>query len=97
MTGASALEGLTTSLAHFGDVISKALAPPPTEAEVSAGRREKAVVRAQKLEKWLATSDLLVFINILEKDMDAVSMYLALKDEDFRKVWVQDKVDKAGF
>lgn len=95
LTGASALEGLTTSLSQFSTVVGKAFAPPPTESEVGANRREKAVIRAQELETWMSTSDLLAFVNILEKDMDAVTTYLALKGENFRKVWVQDKIDRA--
>jgi hypothetical protein len=53
------------------------------------------VARAQKLETWMSTPDLLAFVNILEKDMDVVTTYLALKGDDFRKVWVQDKLDRA--
>jgi hypothetical protein len=96
LTGATALEGLTASLSHFGAVIGKALAPPPTESELSADHCEKAVIRAQELETWMSTSNLLAFVNILKKDMDVVTTYLALKGDDFRKVWVQDKIDQAS-
>ena len=95
LTGASVLEGLTTSLSQFGAVIGKALAPPPTETKLGADHCEKAVICAQELETWMSTSDLLAFVNILEKDMDVVTTYLALKGDDFCKVWVQDKIDRA--
>ena len=90
------LVGLTASLLHFGDVIGKALAPPPTEGELGADRHERAVICTQELETWMTTSDLLAFVNILEKDMDVVTTYLALKADDFRRVWVQDKIDRAN-
>lgn len=93
MNGASALEGLSHSLGRFGDAIAKALAPIPSDAVVNSQRRQDAILRAQLLEKWLTMPDLLCFINILEKDADAVAVYLALDDKEFRKVWVQNKVN----
>lgn len=93
MNAASALEGLGQSLGRFGDAIAQALAPIPSDAVVNARRRQDAIIRAQVLEKWLAMPDLLCFVNLLEKDPDAVAVYLALDDEEFRKVWVRNKVD----
>lgn len=90
------LEGLTASLLHFGAVIGKALAPLPTKSELGADCYERAVIRAQKLETWMSTSDHLAFVNILKKDMDVVTTYLALKGDNFCKVWVQDKIDGAS-
>ncbi|GLB39525.1 hypothetical protein LshimejAT787_0700350 [Lyophyllum shimeji] len=76
-TGATAIEGLALSLGHFGDVIAKALAPVPSDAAVNASRRQDAILRAQVLEKWLTIHELLAFVNLLEKDTDAVAVYLA--------------------
>ncbi|KAG6874731.1 hypothetical protein C0992_006807 [Termitomyces sp. T32_za158] len=93
LTSASALDGLATSLSHFGDAIVKALAPVPSDAAITASCRTKAVLRAQALEKDLATPELLALINLLEKDSNAVDVYLALDDDQFCKAWVRMKVD----
>ncbi|KAG6818726.1 hypothetical protein H0H93_002478 [Arthromyces matolae] len=93
VTGATALEGLAISLGHFGDAIVKALAPTPSDAAVNSALRAKAILHAQTMEKDLTTMELLAFINLLEKDSNAVGVYLALEDVEFRKAWVQMKVN----
>jgi hypothetical protein len=93
LTGASALEGLTISLGKFGDAIAKALAPLPSDAVVNSARCQDAIIRAQILEKQLSMPELLSFINLLKKDADAIAVYLTLEDKEFRKEWVQNKVN----
>ncbi|KAG5649223.1 hypothetical protein H0H81_005337, partial [Sphagnurus paluster] len=96
-TNASALEGLAASLGHFGDTIAKALAPPPPVTVLASTSNtpshcQEAITRALRLETWLSTFNLLTFINILERDDRAVEVYLALENDDFWRVWVQDKI-----
>ncbi|KAJ7700470.1 hypothetical protein B0H17DRAFT_1128879 [Mycena rosella] len=54
-----------------------------------------AVKRAQRLEKWLGTTNLVIFINLLRADISLVDTYSALdkEDEEFRVEWVRAQVN----
>ncbi|KAG6870927.1 hypothetical protein C0992_001412 [Termitomyces sp. T32_za158] len=72
--------------------MAKALAPPPSDTVIFASQRCAAIKQAEK-ETWLSLHDRLTFVKILEKDNTVVDSYLAIEDEEFRRVWVQDKID----
>ena len=69
ITGADAIQSLTTSISRFGDNICKVLAGDPSEKTPKC--HTKAVKLAQK-ESWLPMADRLILCNVFEKDIKAV-------------------------
>lgn len=93
ITGADAIQSLTTSISRFGDNICKVLAGDPSEK--TPKRHTKAVKLAQK-ENWLPVADRLILCNVFEKDIKAADAYTALDADDveFRQMWIQEKVEE---
>ncbi|KIJ90288.1 hypothetical protein K443DRAFT_15360 [Laccaria amethystina LaAM-08-1] len=93
---AAAIDNLTQSISTFGENICKVLAVDPSAELHSPRRRTKAVELAQEVE-WLLMSDRLILVNIVETNVAAADAYIALnrKNEEFRQMWIQHKVDKA--
>ena len=94
MTGPDAIQGLTVSIGRFGDNVCKVLAGDPSQK--TPQRHTKAVKLAQA-EDWLPACERLLFCNVVENNIKAADAYLALNPEDteFRRLWIQKKVDDA--
>ena len=93
-TGAEAIQGLTVSISRFGDNICKVLAIDPS---LRTPHRRKEAMKLAQQETWLSNHDRLILCTVLEKDINAVDAYSALEidDEDFQRMWIQQKVDTA--
>ncbi|KAG6886975.1 hypothetical protein C0995_002657 [Termitomyces sp. Mi166 len=72
--------------------MAKALAPPPSDTVIYASQCYAAIKQAEK-ETWLSMQGCLTFVKILEKDNSVVDSYLAIENEEFHQIWVQDKID----
>lgn len=96
-SGATALEGLASSITLFGDSVAKALASPPSKAILNATHLQQAILRVQKTETWLPTQDIIRLIQVFEKNSTAVGVYLALENDEVRKMWIQNKLEDTVF
>lgn len=90
----NAIDGLTQSIAAFGENICKVLAVDPM---LRTPARRKEALRLAQEEVWLSLRERLVFVKVLEKDINAVDSYIALDhtNVEFCHMWIQDKVDDA--
>ncbi|GLB36664.1 hypothetical protein LshimejAT787_0309510 [Lyophyllum shimeji] len=106
VTGAEAISSLTASISRFGDNICMVLAGDLGAPGKGRSKENKfkellpdarAAVQLAQKEDWLLKSDRLILCNILEKDIKAADAYTALDDDDeeFRQMWIQEKVDEA--
>jgi hypothetical protein len=60
--------------------------------------RHKKAVKLAQMEARLPKTDRLVLTNLVEKDIKAADAYITLieedDDEEFRQMWVQQKIDE---
>ena len=93
MTGADAIQSLTTSISRFGDNICKVLAGDLSE---KTPKRHTKVVKLAQKENWLPMADRLILCNVFEKDIKAADVYTALDGDDieFHQMWIQEKVEE---
>jgi hypothetical protein len=81
----------------FANTMQTAPAPAPINGtENTPHRMQRAIQRAQKLEKrWLTQDELLDFLDLLENNSKLAAAYGALDfdDEEFRKAWVKKKLN----
>jgi hypothetical protein len=94
MTSPDTIQGLTVSIGHFSDNVCKVLAGDPSQKTPQC--HTKAVKLAQA-EDWLPACERLLFCNVIENNIKAADAYLALNPDDteFRRLWIQKKVDDA--
>ena len=95
-TGALAISSLSTDVKGLSTALQNFLAPPPassSELERTPLRKQRAIIRAQELEKsWLSTRQLVAFVSVLSSSTDAVDTYTVLVDDLARKCWVRDRL-----
>ncbi|KAF8063548.1 hypothetical protein FPV67DRAFT_1451983 [Lyophyllum atratum] len=93
-SGASALESLSNSVNDFSSTIKDALFPSKDGLPATPRCETDAVVCVQALEKsWLTGFQLILFIDLLRRDVSAVDVYSVLEDESLRKEWVAAQLD----
>ncbi|KAJ7461180.1 hypothetical protein FB451DRAFT_1562992 [Mycena latifolia] len=75
---------------------SAPIAPPAAQLafQTTPHRKQDAIKRAQRLEKWLGLDNLVLFVELLRQDVSLVDTYNALEDDDLRVGWVKDQVNK---
>ncbi|KAG6819327.1 hypothetical protein H0H93_012870 [Arthromyces matolae] len=63
--------------------------------EATPRRKQKAIIRAQRLETgWLSDKEMVSFIGLLERDIAAVDSYEVLENDSLRKEWIRRKLEK---
>ncbi|KAK0493980.1 hypothetical protein EDD18DRAFT_1355920 [Armillaria luteobubalina] len=91
--GQHLIKSVTASMDSFEQSIKEALAPTGRALlEATPHCTQKAMKRAQDLEDWLSTSQMVSLMTIFEKDSWAADAYVVLEREDVRKAWVQRKL-----
>ncbi|KAJ6499791.1 hypothetical protein DFH09DRAFT_1336428 [Mycena vulgaris] len=94
------MTGIGTSFAAATAAAAPGTAPAPAQAETTfhttPHRKINAAKRAQRLEKWLGTTNLIIFLDLLRNDISMVDTYSALEedDEELRREWVKTQVAK---
>ncbi|KAF6741424.1 hypothetical protein DFP72DRAFT_862313 [Ephemerocybe angulata] len=88
-TGATALQDMAASFAHFGDVMATALAPPSVSVAPTPRHCMDAIATARKTKLWLTCPQFVELINIFRQDASACDVYMCVfDDEDLRMEWV---------
>ncbi|KAJ7474967.1 hypothetical protein FB451DRAFT_1465271 [Mycena latifolia] len=75
---------------------SAPIAPPTAQPafQTTPHRKQDAIKRARRLEKWLGLDKLVMFVELLRQDVSLVDTYNALEDDDVQVGWVKDQVNK---
>lgn len=100
ITGAAAIENLTSGLSNFGSVFmdgvnvaAAALAPPPSVA-LSPTRKIQAIRRAQEVENDLDDARLASLIRIFQSNVDAADAYMVIERNGVWCAWIDEELDK---
>jgi hypothetical protein len=89
--GASALQGIKGEIETFNETLRERQQRPLTESQ----RKSKAMSELHDLN--LDDDRLIAIMQLFKNDADAADMFVAMKRESTRKIWVQSELVKLGF
>jgi len=92
--GVAALQDIADQALDFNTIFRGAFGTSASNTDMPPTpiRLQKAIKRAQKLEKWMDKKQLVSLLEVLEGSKNAVDVYDSLDDEELRVLWVKRKV-----
>lgn len=94
LTGAGALQGISSGLVEFNSIFRDGLESManPHGVDATPKRKKAAMIRLQELEDDLEDEQLLSIIDLFQADVSAADTYMTLKRESLWKAWVRSKI-----
>jgi hypothetical protein len=79
---------------NFTEAFRVATGTASTGVEVSPIHKRRAIRSAQELEVDLSDTDLTALVDLFRTDMSAADMYMELKRDSLRKVWITNQLSR---
>ncbi|KAG6850244.1 hypothetical protein H0H93_015796 [Arthromyces matolae] len=84
------LSNIHSSMCEFNTIFAESFGNKKSGLEATPCRKQRAIIRAQKLETgWLSDSQLVSLIGLLKRDITAVDSYEVLESDGLQKGWKQ--------